>query len=121
MKPAAFLRLSSCLLFVALLTAPVIRAEPEDRPEPAERAAERLRHLAEELALTEVQKTRITAIMQAQRAKLEAIRTDEDLSRRKKLKKLRDLRETARLEIRAELTPEQQKKFDAMPRERLRK
>lgn len=98
-----------------------MRAEPAERPEPAQRAVERLQHLAQELELTDPQKTRITELMQNQRARFEAIRNNEQLSRRKKLKQLRDLRETARLEIRAQLTPEQQKKFDAMPRERIRK
>lgn len=100
---------------------PVFAADRENRSERAAEAAERMKQMAEELELTDAQKTEIREIMEAQRDKLEALRGDESLSRRKKLKKLRDLRETTRLEIRATLTPEQQKKFDAMPREKLRK
>ena len=77
--------------------------------------------MAEELALTDEQRTAIAALMEKHRARLDAIRDDGALRPRKKIKQVRELRETFRGEIRALLTPEQQKKFDAMPRERPRR
>jgi Spy/CpxP family protein refolding chaperone len=114
---------ASCGLLCGLLWfTPVIQAAgPADRPERVEQAATRLKQLAGELALTDEQRTAIAALMEKHRARLDAIRDDGALRPRKKIKQVRELRETFRDEIRAQLTPEQQKKFDAMPRERPRK
>ncbi|MBW7894791.1 MAG: hypothetical protein H3C27_06715 [Opitutaceae bacterium] len=114
---------SSCGLLCGLLWfTPVIQAAgPADRPERVEQAAARLRQLAEELALSDEQRTAIAALMEKHRARLDAIRDDGAIRPRKKIKRVRELRETFRDEIRALLTPEQQQKFDAMPRERRRK
>jgi len=107
------------------LALPLARAAaPADRPERgerAERAAERLQHLAQELGLTDLQKTQIGDLMAKQRDAAFATRDNADLNRREKMKKVRDLREAGRTQIRALLTPEQQKKFDALPRESMRK
>jgi Spy/CpxP family protein refolding chaperone len=121
MKHSICFRWIPCLLLGLTLALPASRAEePDVRPEPGQRAAEWLNDLAEELGLTDVQKSAVTAIMQKQRDQLKALRDDESLSRRDRMKKVRELREAGRAEIRAQLTPEQQKKFDAMPRERPR-
>lgn len=114
---------SSCGLLCGLLWfAPAIQAAgPADRPERVEQAAARLKQLAAELALTDEQRTAIAALLEKHRARLDAIRDDDALRPRKKIKQARELRETFRDEIRALLTPEQQQKFDAMPRENRRK
>jgi len=114
---------ASCGLLCGLLWfAPAIQAAgPADRLERVEQAATRLKQLAEELALSDEQRTAIAALMEKHRARLDAIRDDGVIRPRKKIKRVRELRETFRDEIRALLTPEQQQKFDAMPRERRRK
>lgn len=122
MKHSTCFRLLPCLFLGVTLALPVMRAEePEGRPEPGQRAAERMKHMAEELGLTDAQKTAITAIMEKQRAQMEALRADESLSRKDKMQKRRELLEASRAEIRAQLTAEQQKKFDDMPPPRPRK
>lgn len=109
-------------LWLALpLTRAADAADRPERGERAERAAERLQHLAQELALTDAQKAQIGDLMAKQRDAAFAIMDNEDLNRREKMKKVRDLRETGRMQIRALLTPEQKKKFDALPPEPMRK
>jgi periplasmic protein CpxP/Spy len=108
----------SLLFGLSLLAAvsPAFATESEARPQPAARAAEHMKQMAAELGLTDVQKTQVKTLMQAQRDKLEALRDDESLNRREKMKKMRAMREDTQKQIRALLTPEQQAKFDAMPR-----
>ena len=65
--------------------------------------------LDESVTLTAEQKTKVTAIYQEQMAAMQAIPQDE------RREKMREAMAATREKIRALLTPEQAKKFDAMP------
>ncbi len=112
------LHLVPALLAVLITTLSVAQAaEPPSRREQAEA---RLQQLAETLALTGEQKTQVAAVFQTEGEKLAALRADDSLRPRKKLKQFREIRESARAQIRAILTPEQQAKFDALPKPKRR-
>jgi len=87
-------------------------------PGGASGARERLQMLAQELNLSAEQKGRIGSLLQHQVEQARALRDDASLNRRQKLKKMKAMREEGRAQIRALLTPEQQAKYDAMPRPR---
>jgi Spy/CpxP family protein refolding chaperone len=78
--------------------------------------AERLKHLSEVLNLTDDQKAKVAAILKDDQEKGQAIRNDSSLSREDRRAKMMDLMKDSQTRIRALLTPEQQQKFDAMPR-----
>ena len=79
-------------------------------------AAERLQHLAETLGLTDDQKAKIGAIFKEEFEKSRAMMEDASLAPEDRRAKMRELREDSRTRARAVLTPEQQQKFDALPR-----
>jgi Spy/CpxP family protein refolding chaperone len=117
------------LLLLAGLTAPLVHAEAEspakeesgrpDRPGkgpgPGQRA-ERMKHLSETLGLTDAQKVQVEALFREELAAMKAIRDDAALADDARRAKGRELRESYRGKLRALLTPEQQAKFDAMPK-----
>ncbi len=77
--------------------------------------AERMRnHLRRELRLTSEQETKIFPIVDATSAKLEAIRIET-------AQRVRNAMEESHREIAPQLTPEQQKKLDAMKEEHRRR
>jgi Spy/CpxP family protein refolding chaperone len=78
--------------------------------------AERLQRLSEVLNLTDDQKAKIASILKDDQEKGQAIRNDSSLSREDRRAKMMDLMKDSQAQIRALLTPEQQQKFDAMPR-----
>ncbi len=78
--------------------------------------AERLQRLSEALNLTDDQKAKIAPMLKEDQEKGRAIMTDSSLSREERRAKMMDLMKDSRARIRALLTPEQQQKFDAMPR-----
>ena len=116
-----FTRLALPLVLIALVTAAaLLRAEDAaSEPPPRERgpgdAKERLQAMAEQLGLTAEQKEKVGAIMRTQREEAQAIREDESLSRRERIRKAKKIGQATREQIRALLTPEQQAKLDARP------
>ena len=60
-----------------------------------------MKHMAEELGLTDAQKEQVKSILQAQKPKLDALRENESLNRRQKMKQGRELRESVQKQIRA--------------------
>lgn len=113
----------SSLLFFALAAfaaAPFLRADqPDDAPPPPppdlkDMRAERLARLDETLKLTDAQKAQINAIWDQSEAAGKALREDQSLSRGARHEKMRELMKTTQEQVRAVLTPEQQKLFDAM-------
>ncbi|GEM_PF-664588 len=116
--PATGRRLFTVLFSLGLMSSalPTFAAEKETRPDRGPNPAEHMKHMAEELGLTDAQKEQVKSILQAQKPKLDALRENESLNRRQKMKQGRELRESVQKQIRALLTPEQQAKFDAMPR-----
>jgi Spy/CpxP family protein refolding chaperone len=77
---------------------------------------EQLRRLSEALSLTQEQKDQITAIIKGNAPQRQAIINDAVLAQEAQRAKMRELRKETELKIRALLTPEQQQKFDALPR-----
>jgi len=82
----------------------------------AERIEEQLKMLAEKLALTDAQKVQANEILKAEGAKLVALRDNEALRLREKMKQIREVRMNGRAQIRAILTADQQKIFDSLPK-----
>lgn len=120
-----------CLLLVPALAAvtfvqadeppagPPPPAEHGRRPDPKKMREHRLRVLDEKLQLTADQKTQINAIWDKSEEKGQAIRDDDSLEREDKRDKMRELMKSTHAEVRAVLTADQQKIFDAMPPERM--
>jgi Spy/CpxP family protein refolding chaperone len=93
-------------------------AQP-DRPKRRGRhmdPAQRLQRLTEALSLTEGQQAKIKSIFQEEAGKRQAIMDDSSLSRDDQHAKRQELMKDIQTRVRAILTPEQQTKFDAMPR-----
>lgn len=105
-------------LILGLLSLPLASRGAENAPPPdrAAQMAKHLQHLAKDLGLTDQQKTQIGDILRKEADQLTALRDDESMARREKFKAMRKIREEGRQQIRALLTPEQQAKFDAMPK-----
>jgi Spy/CpxP family protein refolding chaperone len=95
-------------------------SQAADTPPRREQTEQRLQHLAQELALTEVQKSQVAAVFRVEGEKIAALRANDSLRPRKKLKEFREIREGIRAQVRALLTPEQQAKFDALPKSQRR-
>ncbi len=102
---------------VAEETSPVEEGR-ELGPGDASGAKDRLQTLAQELNLTVEQKEKIGSLLQQQVERARALWDDTSLNRRQKFKKMKAMREEGRAQIRALLTPEQQAKYDTMPRPR---
>ena len=77
---------------------------------------EQLDRLKEVLSLTQEQTDQIQAIIKGNAPQRQAIFSDDSLSPDDKRAKMQELNKGAQAKIRALLTPEQQTKFDAMPR-----
>ena len=113
------LRGGSCLILacgLALATNPILAAPADNRPDQRPNPRQQLEHLAETLGLTDTQRGQIQTILESQVAQMQALRDDETTPRDQKRERMRSLREAIQSNIRAVLTPEQQTKFDAMPR-----
>jgi hypothetical protein len=78
----------------------------------------RMQQLDEALKLSAEQKTKIEAIWKKAEAEAAEIRDEGTLRKRKQRRELREMMRETRAEVRAVLTPEQQKIFDTLPRER---
>ena len=76
---------------------------------------EHLRHLARALDLTDAQKAKLQTLAQEERDALKTLRAEGAKEHAAARAKAQALRESFRAKIRAELTPEQQAKFDALP------
>jgi Spy/CpxP family protein refolding chaperone len=73
----------------------------------------RLEHLTKELSLTDAQKPKVKAILEASQKKLQELRADTSLSQEDRRTKMRTIMEDQNKEIKALLTPEQLEKFPA--------
>lgn len=76
-----------------------------------------LSRLTKGLNLTEEQQKQIKPLLENEYAKLNEIRTNEDLSPKKIQKMVEDLRNDTKIEIDKYLTPEQQKYYDLVTQE----
>ncbi len=111
--------LKRLLLALALATGlcAQIHAETADKPEKAPRVS-RVEKLAAALALTDEQKVQVAAIYKEENAALRLISDDQSLDRSAKIARNREIRESHAARIRNILTPEQQERFDALPKGR---
>jgi Spy/CpxP family protein refolding chaperone len=100
---------------------------PSDQPPPPGRGGRppmrgyNAKALADQLKLTDDQQQKVKGILKAQRAKQKEIHDDTTLSDDDRQSKSRDVMKSTRDQIRAILTEDQQKQFDAMPMNRQRK
>lgn len=99
---------------------------PSDQtpPPPNRRPPQRgynLKALTEQLKLTDDQVTKVKELLKTQREQGRAIREDTTLSDEDKRSKNMDLMKSTRDQLRALLTEDQQKQFDAMPMNRPRR
>lgn len=114
------------LIAVAVaLAAPFAFAQGNDAPPPPPQGepgkgphGDPLKALTEKLGLTEEQQTKIKAIFEDEKKTGKAIREDKSLSKDAAHAKMDENRKTHREQVRAVLTPEQQKKFDEMKDDR---
>jgi Spy/CpxP family protein refolding chaperone len=127
MKSPIKLAIATLALVVAL---PLSRAQetgtpPPPPPPPAgEHEAhpkgprgENIKFLTEKLALTQDQQTKVKAILEDERKAGAAVRGDAALDKDAKRAKMMEIRKSHREQIRAVLTPEQQKKLDELKEE----
>jgi protein CpxP len=102
----------------AAAPAPDAAAAPDNPPPPKKKGGKQngmLNQLKEKLNLTDDQASQIGDIIKGQRTKGQAIREDSTLSDDDKRTKAQALMKDTHDQIRALLTPDQQKTFDAMP------
>ena len=120
------IKIISFLALAALTAGPLLRAADDSTaPSPSQRqradgsrmADRRLQKLDEQLKLTDAQKTQITAIWKQSAEQSRALRDDTTLTREARRDKVMAIMKTAHDQVRAVLTPDQQKTFDAMPPE----
>ncbi len=76
-----------------------------------------LADMAKQLDLTDEQKAAITPILKKEIADLQALKVDTSLRKMQRARKARDIASTASKEIRSQLNPEQQKKYDVLREE----
>ena len=83
-----------------------------------ERARDRMQQVAQELNLTEDQKTRLKPIFKKEADKLKALRDDASLTREQRQEKVKAIREEIKREVKPVLTAEQWEKWEKIRQER---
>ena len=73
-----------------------------------------LDHMTKELNLTSDQQTKIKTILDDQQKQAQALRDDTSLSQQDRMSKMRDIHKSTMEQVRAQLTADQQTKFDEM-------
>jgi protein CpxP len=117
------------LAVIAGCAVPVLAQPPEHPPgaAPGEHGGkergpgmrgDRLKHLAEELALTEEQKTQLKPILAQEAAAMKAIWEDKSLEGDARREKMKSVRDSYAPKIEAVLTPEQKTKFEKIKSQR---
>ncbi len=76
--------------------------------------ASKLAAVVAQLDLTDAQKSKIVPILEQEAAELRALKQESSAARREKLRRFREINQRASGEIRALLTPEQQKKYEEL-------
>jgi len=74
-----------------------------------------LADLTAKLGLTAEQQATVGSIIAGARTQMKAARADDTLSKEDRRAKMRQIVDASRVQIRAALTPDQQKTFDALP------
>lgn len=115
----AFTRISIALLLTLFLAAGMSAQTADQSAPPAvargphagKRGVDRM---AQQLNLTDQQKTQMQSLFQAQRQQAQSIRQDTSLTAQQKQDKLKQLRESTHQQMQGVLTPEQQQKFQQL-------
>ena len=118
--PLMSLPLHRGVLFLALaaFAVPVMAQSDDAAPPPPPhrgRAEQRIKELKAKLGLTDAQVEQIKTILKGQMQAMRDIREDDSLSDDDRRAKLMALMKSSHDQVRAILTPDQQKIFDAMP------
>lgn len=73
-----------------------------------------MKHMAEELGLSDAQKTQLKGIHEQQRDKARELRQNESLTKEQKLEQMKTLRESTKTQVQGVLTAEQQTRLTEM-------
>lgn len=115
MKTGGFIAcVAAAVSLFAFLGQPVANAQAGQSGARRNSIAKRMERLAKALDLTEEQKTKIKSILQNEKSQIKSVQEDTSLSAEQKQAKLEEDRKAARADMRAVLTPEQQKKLAAI-------
>jgi periplasmic protein CpxP/Spy len=87
-------------------------AAPQSRPQMDPAALTQI--LTKRLNLTPEQQTKVLDILKSEQSQIETLRSDSSLTDQDRRSKMMEIHKTANDQIRALLTPEQQKQFDEM-------
>jgi gas vesicle protein len=96
----------------------VARKQGEGGNQVRERVRDRMQQIAQELKLTEDQKTQLRPIFKKEADKLKALRDDASLTREQRQEKVKAIREEFKKEVKPVLTTEQWEKWQTMRPER---
>jgi periplasmic protein CpxP/Spy len=91
---------------------------PGGRADFAQRAKARLEQMKADLALTDDQAQKIRAIMDQQMAAMQAMRSDQSMTREQRQAKFAESRQAIGAQIEALLTPEQKPKWEELKKKR---
>ena len=94
---------------------PPAGAPPAGQHAPGMRGGPNIDRLTQQLELTEAQKPKVLAILEAQREKMSALRQDNSLPVEDRRTKMKALRDDMATQMKAVLTPEQFEKWQKMP------
>lgn len=123
------MKLKLTLLAAAIaLAAPISYADDNTPPPPPPQGehgpdhkgghhGDRFKFLCEKLGLTDDQKAKVKPIVLDEMKAIKAVREDKSLDHKAKGPKIEEIRKSHREQIRALLTPEQQKKLDELKEE----
>jgi len=89
-----------------------------NRGDMAQRAKERFEQMKTDLALTDDQAQKISAIMDQQRTAMEAVRADQSMDREQRTAKITEMRQAFANQIDPLLTPEQKTKWEELRKKR---
>jgi Spy/CpxP family protein refolding chaperone len=128
MKTTTYAVLPALVCGAVLALSPTLRAQdaaatPAAAPETttatpeAQRRVPLIERLTKDLNLTDDQQAKIKPILQDRRSKAQAIRGDASLSKEQRKDKMKEVSQSSNDQIKAILTPDQQKKFDQVMEE----
>jgi periplasmic protein CpxP/Spy len=93
-------------------------AAPQDH-HPMMSPDQRLQHMTRQYNLTEDQQTKIKPILEQEQQQMQTLRSDTSMSQQDRMSKIRELRQSTNEQIKGVLTPDQQKKWEAMQNRRM--
>ncbi len=88
-------------------------AAPQDH-HPMMSPDQRLQHMTRQYNLTEDQQQKIKPLLEQEQQQMQTMRQDTSMSQQDRMAKMRELRQSTNEQIKGVLTPDQQKKWDAM-------